>query len=125
MAEWHLRTLDDLVALAQQAADAVSADLHHTIPDPPEITVRPWMENGVCIEVLNGYTAPSMWATTEPEAIAEVADYIQDQIAQTLGAWPVCPKHGTGLHAEVQDGKAVWRCRFGNHSIAAIGALTD
>jgi len=120
----EIPTLDDLVALAQRAVDAVSADLHRTMSDPPEITVSPWDEGGVCIEVLNGYTAPSMWARTEPEAIAEVAEYIQDQIAQTLGSWPHCARHGTGLHAEVVDGQAVWRCRFGDHSIAAIGALT-
>jgi hypothetical protein len=81
------------------------------------------MEHDVCIEVNNGFTAPSMWATSEAEAIAEVAEYVQDQLDQSLRCWPVCTRHDKGLHAEVRDGNAVWRCRFGEHTVALIGDL--
>jgi hypothetical protein len=38
----------------------------------------------VRIVVDGGFTAPSMWERTEPEAIAEVADYVQEQLDQDL-----------------------------------------
>ena len=79
---------------------------------------------GVRIVINDGYTAPSMWALDKPEAFAEVADYFQEQLDQSgAGAWPTCDEHNVGLHAEVWDGTAVWRCRLGKHIVAVIGEL--
>ena len=115
--------LKELLALAQRAVDLVVADVHRTTAEHPRIVVSAWMDDGVCIEVNGGFTAPSMWATREPAAIAEVADYIQEQLDGELGCWPVCGGHGVGLHAEVRDDSAVWRCRLGDHTVALIGDL--
>ena len=68
-----------------------------------------------------GFTAPSMWATAEAEAVAEVAEYMQEQLDGEC--WPVCPEHDRGLHPEVRGGDAVWQCRFGDHTVAVIGSL--
>jgi hypothetical protein len=85
--------------------------------------VDKWEGGSVRIIVNNGFTAPSMWERTEPEAIAEVADYVQEQLDQELGCWPICDAHDVGLHADARDGVAVWWCRLGEHAVAPIGEL--
>ncbi|WP_084965445.1 hypothetical protein [Thermoactinospora rubra] len=53
------------------------------------------------------------------DPVTEVADAAQDMVAEELWtAWPVCPEHGLGLHAE----RGSWVCRRG-HAAAPIGGL--
>lgn len=119
----HRAFMSQFVALANEAVAAVLGDLHRTAPLRPRVVVDVWMEYGIRISIDDGYTAPSMWEIEQPEAFAEVADYFQDQLGQTLGCWPVCQEHDLGLHAEVHDGTAVWWCRRMQHSVARIGSL--
>ena len=124
--------LKDQVALAKDAASAVLSDLHRTSALRPTVTVDDYEGTGVRIWVNGGYTAPSMWAIEKPEALVEVALYIQDQLdladylqefEQADGCWPLCDEHGVGLRAEVREGIAVWWCRAGHHGVAPIGHL--
>ena len=112
------------LALAEAAAGAALHDLEHATSLRPRVVVEAHDGGGVRIRIDNGYTAPSMWALDEPEAFAEVAGYFQEQLDQSgAGAWPTCAEHNVGLHAEVEGGTAVWRCRLGQHDVAPVGAL--
>jgi hypothetical protein len=112
------------LALAEEAAAAALHDLESATSLRPRVAVEDHDGSGVRILINGGYTAPSMWALDKPEAFAEVADYFQEQLDQSgAGAWPVCEEHSVGLHAEVWDGTAIWRCRPGQHSVAVIGEL--
>jgi hypothetical protein len=67
-----------------------------------------------------------MMSIRDPEATREIADYLQGEIMEdsaVWAAWPTCPEHHNGLHAQVHDDAAVWYCRTGNHAVAAIGHL--
>jgi hypothetical protein len=104
------------------------ADLHRTTDERPVVEVDVWMESSIRISIDGGFTAPSMWEVDAPEAFAEVADYLQDQLQGVVvdGSWrfwPECRQHNAGLHAEVHDGRAVWRCRIGDHEVAPMGQL--
>jgi hypothetical protein len=109
--------------LANDASVTVLDDVHRTTALRPVIVVEDNDGFGVRISVNGGYTAPSMWELDRPQAFAEVADYIQGELASELGCWPVCERHNLGLHAEVRDGIAVWWCRRMQHSVAPVGSL--
>ncbi|MEV6734217.1 hypothetical protein [Streptomyces sp. NPDC051364] len=48
--------------------------------------------------------------------LAEVADAIQTYLADRYGRlWPLCPEHGTGLHAITHEGEALWWCKAKDH----------
>ncbi len=47
--------------------------------------VDAWEGNSVRIVVDDGFTAPSMRERTEPEATAEVAEYVQEQMDYARG----------------------------------------
>jgi hypothetical protein len=111
------------VALANDAVTAVLADLHRTTAFRPVVEVDVWMEGSIRISIDGGFTTPSMWEVEQPQAFAEVADYVQEQMGQKLGRWPVCGLHDVGLHPEVHGGRAVWWCRTERHAVAPIGEL--
>jgi hypothetical protein len=111
------------IALANDAVTAVLADLHRTTAFRPVVEVDIWMESSIRISIDSGFTAPSMWAAEQPQALAEVAEYPQEQMDQELRCWPVCEQHNVGLHPEVHGGTAVWWCRLGKHAVATIGEL--
>ena len=59
------------------------------------------------------------------KVLVEVADFMQDQVIEDLHSpWPVCRLHDKGGHAQLVDRQPVWACRFGSHTIAAIGQLS-
>jgi hypothetical protein len=61
---------------------------------------------------------------TREELLVEVADFMQDQVIEDLHSpWPVCRVHDKGGYAQFVDRRPVWFCRFGSHTIAAIGQL--
>lgn len=112
--------------LARRCVDTVLADLDRTSGVCPVIEVDIFESRWVRITVDGSYTQPSMEAIDEARALAEVADYLQEQLVwhPSLGSvWPVCGTHEAGLHAGVHEGTAVWWCRRGGHAVAAIGAL--
>ena len=115
--------LADQVTLANEAVAAVLNDLDRTSSFRPQVVVDDYEGNGVRIWIDHGYIAPSMWAVDRPEAIAEVAEYFQDQLDQTVGCWPQCAEHDARLDAQVHDEAAVWWCRVGGHAVALIGEL--
>jgi hypothetical protein len=59
----------------------------------------------------------------EVSALVEVADDAQDAMMHALwAAWPVCPVHRLGVHAEEHDEAAVWWCAGDDgHAVAAVG----
>lgn len=114
-------TIDDLLALAEEAVETTLADLHRTSSVRPKVVVEPLGNHTLRISVDGNYSDPSMHATTRAAALAEVAGIFQDQLDHEC--WPVCGKHEVGLHAEVYEGVAVWRCRLGGHFVARIGEL--
>jgi hypothetical protein len=120
--------MEHQIAVASEAVRMVLADLHRTTDERPVVEVDVWMESSIRISIDGGFTAPSMWEVDAPEAFAEVADYLQDQLLGVVvdGSWrfwPECRQHNAGLHAEVHDGRAVWRCRIGDHEVAPMGQL--
>jgi hypothetical protein len=101
----------------------VVADLHRTTPHRPAVTVDIVDDFVVRIAIDGSFSTPSMSARVIPEAIAEVGEYFQEQLAQEIGCWPECDEHAAGLHAEVHDAIAVWWCRAGRHVASFIGEL--
>ena len=113
--------LDAQRELAQWASDAVVKDLVYATGMRPDVTVDLWQDGWIRIIIDRGYTAPSMTARSEPDALVEVADYFQEQVDSLC--WPTCPQHAVGLHAEVWNFSPVWRCHVGDHAVALIGRL--
>jgi hypothetical protein len=111
------------LTLAEEAVAAVVNDLQRTTPFRPRVVVDTYLEDSVRISINEGYTAPSMLEIGRPEAFAEIASYFQEQLAQELGAWPICIQHDAGLHAEVRSEAAVWCCLLGDHDVADVGRL--
>ncbi|MFJ2744662.1 hypothetical protein ACIO3O_33975 [Streptomyces sp. NPDC087440] len=59
-------------------------------------------------------------------AVAAVADHLQEGLMTlTRRVWPVCDRHGLGVHAVVRNGSAVWWCAAAQgHPLAPVGELT-
>ena len=113
----------DQVQLATEDVKIVLADLARTTNLQPDVVVDDY-EGGVRVSFNGSYTAPSVWEWENPDALAEVADYLQEHVVEELHtAWPTCPEHGFGLHAEVHGQTAVWWCRYRNHTVARVGHL--
>lgn len=120
-----LAAIEHQTALAKDAVARVLRDLHRTTKARPVVEVDVWKETTIRITVDGVYETPSMSEVRPNEAVAEVADYLQAQLIErpVPGVWPVCAVHGFGLHAEMHEGVAVWRCHPGRHSVATIGVL--
>ena len=115
---------DAVLELSRRALALVLADISRTTCWNPVVRLEPWMDGDVRISVDGGFgTPPSVWQRTEPEVIAEIADYMQEMLDQNPSIWPVCGKHDVGLHAEVRERTAVWWCRLGRHVVSEIGRL--
>jgi hypothetical protein len=66
----------------------------------------------------------TLMGVTREELLVEVADFMQDEVIEDLDSpWPVCHMHDKGGYAQLVDRQPVWYCRFGSHTIAAIGQL--
>jgi hypothetical protein len=120
------RQRERAVALARQCVGAVSEDLRRTAGVRATFEIL-WDEEieGIRIETPWGWESPSMTTEAPEDALAEVADYVQHQFTtrDPFSTWPVCSEHEAGLHAEVREGRAVWRCRVGQHPVADVGNL--
>jgi len=122
-AEVHRRYQADQVAAAEEAVRLVMRDAAVTANAAANVVVD---TDGNCIRIsYNGsYTTPSMFEIDRASAIAEVGDYLQEHISESLWrAWPVCPDHDLGLRARVRHGEPVWWCESGQHAAGSIGGL--
>lgn len=113
-----------LLAKVDRAIELVLADLHRTSSRRPSISADIF-GGQVRITVEGGYNEPSIDSHygSQTEIVRDVAEYLQHRLSENLRVWPECATHSTGLHADLFDDSAVWRCRFGEHSVAAIGHL--
>jgi hypothetical protein len=113
----------ELIERTRQNLTVVLADIERTTELRPDIIVDDY-EGTIRVSVDGSYQTPSVTEWTNPEALAELADYLQDQLTEEpWRAWPVCPEHHLGLYTEVHDHRAVWWCRSGDHPVAPVGAL--
>jgi hypothetical protein len=98
--------------------------VHRTSPWRPGVTLS---DKDGCIAItVEGHTRGATTADPldEPQILCEIADHIQEDLCESKTVvWPTCARHDVGLHAEVHDGQALWWCHFGDHPVAAIGAL--
>lgn len=118
----------DALATARRAVELVRADLDGASTLRPDVRAEPATfvgDGGVAIVVDGSEVQFPIAGLTEPEATAEIASLVQDLLAQPSGLWPICAEHDVGLHADVHDGLAVWRCRLHGHTAAAIGDLAE
>lgn len=124
-ADWPVKDISDQLKLAEVNVEVVLADIQRTTDLRPRVTVDAF-RSVVRITYANGWTTPSVRATSNPEALIETADYLKDLIVEDEGwtPWPLCPVHEIGgVEAEAHDGVVVWWCTFGNHLVAPMGQL--
>ena len=59
-------------------------------------------------------------------ALTGLAVLIQESLLErTWQVWPVCPRHGLGVHGSEREREAVWWCAGdGGHVLAPVGELT-
>ena len=109
------------------ATELVGADIASSTDLPaPSWEYRIEDDGAVRVGCFNHFAPMTLLAIELAEVIAEVADFIQDEIIEDLHSpWPVCPDHETGTYAQVVENEAVWHCRFGGHAVATIGQLTS
>jgi hypothetical protein len=113
----------DQITLATENVAVVMPDIERTSGLRPVVEVDDY-EGGVRISFNGGYTTPSVSDWGNPDALAEVADYLQEHVMDALNAvWPTRADHDFGLHAEVEMGKATWWCAPGGHPVALVGPL--
>jgi hypothetical protein len=118
---WPVRDISDQLELARENVEVVLADLHRTTGIQPNVTVDSYV-SAVRIAYGTSYTTPSVQTDSNPHALAETADYLQDHVTEDLWSpWPVCPVHDVGVYAKVHDGAAVWWCRSKSHVVATVG----
>jgi hypothetical protein len=127
--DWPVEDIRDQIELAEKNVEVVLDDIDRSTGIRPRVTVDAYM-NGVRIAYHgDSTTTPAVSAHSNPDALAETAEYLQDHIIGDIGAdgpstlWPICPIHDRLLHAEVHDGTAVWWCHPGNHLAALVGEL--
>jgi hypothetical protein len=117
------------LAALQDAMRIVNQDVAATgLPGACRLEVPAWSQGNAYVLTWDNYTDSGVGIAPEcgrdtVRALTEVADDAQGAIMEsTWGAWPVCPRHQLGTHAEEHDGAAVWWCKGnGGHVVAAIG----
>jgi hypothetical protein len=123
--ELHAEGREIEMDLARHAVRLVQHDLHATGRARPNITTSHDDEYSLIVMYNGGWTTPAMTSMQHPQSTCEIADYVQGEIVEDIGAaWPTCPSHRSGLHAETDGAEAIWYCRTGKHRVAAIGQLT-
>ena len=113
------------VTLAKINVPVVLLDVERTTGLRPKVTIENY-RGGVLISC-NGGTAPSVSARSNPEALAETADYLQELVAEEVGTagqatlWPVCSTHSRMLRGVVDGAEAVWKCPRGTRGVPDWG----
>ena len=115
--------LGEEVELASRNVPVVMGDIERSTGRHPDVEVDRYL-GSVRISFNGNFTTPSVSEWENPDALVEVAAYLQEHMLDEVGLWPVCPTHdGRVLIPEVAPGGAVWRCRSGGHDAAPIGQL--
>jgi hypothetical protein len=110
--------------LVRAAVELLGADLGaSTDLQPPPFEYR--IDDGdVRVAYWGRYASITIMAVSAAHVVAEVADFMQEEIVEDLhAAWPTCHSHQLGTYAEIVDGRPVWYCRKHQHAVAAIGQL--
>jgi hypothetical protein len=125
---WLVR-LEDAMRLVNR--DLAATGLHRRC----RLRIResePGRSGNAYVEAWDGHTgiAQGVYPASGADpvsALIAVADDAQDAVMHALcAAWPVCPVHQFGVHAEGHDEAAVWWCAGdGGHAVAAIGEWQD
>ncbi|MDP2290242.1 MAG: hypothetical protein Q8M22_03595, partial [Actinomycetota bacterium] len=118
---WSAQRLD----ASERAVALTLADIQRTTTWQAEVTLST-LDAAVQITVEGHTRAPATTADPwdQQAIVCDIAEIIQEDISESHSeAWPSCADHGVGLHAEVQAGRAVWRCRTGEHAVSDIGML--
>lgn len=110
------------VQLAAANVAIVLRDIERTTALRPTVEADDHM-GGVRVSFNGNYTAPSVWAWENPDALVEVAAYLQEHVMESVGLWPTCPAHHQVLLPDVEEGQASWRCQSGEHVVAPVGQL--
>ncbi|GIE59871.1 hypothetical protein BJY16_005743 [Actinoplanes octamycinicus] len=114
----HERRRDLVVHALRRVKDRAEAELG-SFDGPAVTTVAPSDEepNGI---VRCGY-GDRITELTSDRVTVTVADRVQDWIARDRRVvWPVCPEHGRGLHAMLDDGTPSWICGHTHHRVSTI-----
>jgi hypothetical protein len=110
--------------LGRRAIALVAEDVRRTTALTPQIEPRRLDDGTLVLSYDGNHSGTALWSMSAPHAICEVADNLRDHVVDDVWTgWPVCPDHGTALDPRPIDGHAVWYCRHGNHTSAAIGQL--
>ena len=117
------------LAALQDAMRIVNQDVAATgLPAACRLEVPAWSQGNAYVLTWDNYTDCDQGifpgsGSDAVGALMDVADDAQGAIMEsTMQAWPVCPRHQLGTHAEEHDGAAVWWCKGnGGHVAAAIG----
>ncbi|MER7108160.1 hypothetical protein [Streptomyces sp. NPDC000229] len=114
------RKLDLTCQAFEELADVARRDTGHGIPLHPDASEpSPDFPGGMVTVAESG-----IQSFDRNGVYAEVADAIQTYLADRYRVlWPLCPLHGTGLHAVVHEGHAVWWCNTGDHEGRALRTL--
>ena len=117
------------VEQATRAASLVADDLERTLARRPAIIVSLSADDEICVAVEGGYGETFVHPGALDDAIdtiVAIADHVQSELADGRDSWfvwPLCADHAVAPHAEVHDGRAVWWCRVGRHSLGTVGQL--
>ena len=105
----ELAQLERQIELARATVELVGGDLRaSTNLQPPPFEYR-IDDGGVRVAYWGRYATSTIMAITVPHVVAEVADFMQEEIVEDLhAAWPVCPAHQLGAYSDLADGRAVW-----------------
>jgi hypothetical protein len=110
--------------LVQRGVALFADDVLRTTTLTPQIEPRRLDDGTLVVSYDGNHSGPALWSMRAPEAICEVADNLRDHVVEDAWTvWPVCPNHGVALDPRAIDGHAVWYCRTGSHTSAAIGHL--
>ena len=117
------------LAALRGVMDVVNADMRATglpgtglvtVPDPNLTLAHAYVEVWDRYAGTGGGIPPSC-GSNPISALVAVADDAQDAVMHAIwAAWPVCPVHSVGVHAEEHDGTAVWWCRGGGGHVAGL-----
>ncbi|WP_433513171.1 hypothetical protein ACQP2T_57690 [Nonomuraea sp. CA-143628] len=78
------------------------------------------------VEFQGGYHGAGITADGDIyDRLADVAEAVQETIMElTWKVWPVCVTHDRGLHVDVEQEIAVWRCTGdATHTVSRVGEL--
>lgn len=124
-----------------RASETLRAALQIVASDPPtrgiegepEIEIlEDWFPVGAGVRLADGgrlnWGGPILpcMGDDPTTALTSLAIMIQESLLEwTWQVWPVCPRHGLGVHGSERDGAAVWWCAGdGGHKLAPVGELS-